>query len=244
MGPLLFFGTAFLGFTRCRASLGVALLVMTQFVTAQNVDSSAVLSVGLLTRYPAGTIQTTAMADQALAEVSTVHAQIESQFALEEQACYPTFFASSCLGDTKERRRAALARIRPVEIEANTFDRRMRVLERDKALAEKRAALTVEAPQREKDRQLKEAETAQRVSDSAQKLKVLQDASILNAANAGKRVEDHAANLLRLQAEQLANAPRRAANAAAFAQKTKDAEARQRELAANKIEKEHIGAAR
>lgn len=236
--------TAFLSFARCRASLGVALFVTSQFVTAQNADSSAMLSVSMLTRYPVGTIQSTAMADQALAQVSTVRTQIESQFAMEEQACYPAFFASSCLDDTKERRRAALARIRPVEIEANTFNRRMRVLERDKALAEKRAALTADAPQREKDRQLKEAETAQRVSDSAQKLKALQDASILKAANAGKRVEDHAANLLRWQAEQVANAPRRAANAAAFAQKTKDAEARQREVAANKIEKEHIGAPR
>ena len=232
--------TGLIGFTHCRTSLAVALLVTTQLVAAQNVDSSAMLSVNLLTVYPAGTIQTTDMADQALADVSMVRTQIESQFALEEQACYPTFFASSCLNDTRERRRAALARIRPVEIEANTFNRRMRVLERDKALAEKRATLTAEAPQREKNQQLKEAEHARRVSDSAQKIKALQDASILNASNAGKRVEDHAENLLRLQAEQVANAPRRAANAAAFAQKTKDAEARQREVAANKLKKERI----
>lgn len=233
--------TAFLSFSRCRASLGVALLVTVQLVTAQTAGSSAMLSVGLLSRYPAGTVQSTAMADQALAEVSTVRTQIESQFAMEEQACYPTFFASSCLDDAKERRRAALTRIYSVEIEANTFNRHMRVLERDKALAEKRAALMAEAPQREKDQQLKEVEAAQRLSDSAQKLKVLQDVGVLNAANAGKRVEDHAANLRRWQAEQAADAPRRAANVAAFAQKARDAEARQREVAANKIEKDHIG---
>lgn len=230
--------------SHCRTSLAVALLVTTQLVAAQNTDSSAILSANLLMVYPAGTIRTADMADQALADVSMVRTQIESQFTVEEEACYPAFFASSCLDDAKERRRTALARIRPVEIEANTFNRRMRVLERDEALAEKRAILTAEVPQREKNQQLKELETAQRALDSAQKLKTRQEASILHASNAGKRVEDHAANLRRLQAEQVANAPRRAANAAAFAQKVKDAEARQREVAADKLEKERIDAPR
>ena len=218
-----------------KRAIGVALLVTAQFANAQG--TSAMLSASLVTRYPAGTILTAEMANLALAQVLAVRTQIESQFAMEEQACYPTFFASSCLEDTKERRHAALARIRPVEIEANTFNRRMRVLERDNALAEKHAVLAAQAPQRAQDQQLKGAETAQKVLDSAQKLKAQQDASDVNAANAGKRVEEHAANLRRWQAEQVADAPGRAANVAAYVQKTKDAEARQREVAASKMEK-------
>src|SRR3990172_12777682 len=109
--------TGLICFSRCRASLAVALLVTTQLVAAQNADSSAMLLANLLTIFPAGTIRTADMADQALADVSMVRTQIESQFTVEEDACYPTFFASSCLDDAKERRRAALARIRPVEIE-------------------------------------------------------------------------------------------------------------------------------
>lgn len=159
-----------------KSAVGLALLVTTQFSAAQHIGTSAMFSVNLVTRYPAGTILTVDMADRALAEVLTVRAQVESQFALEEQACYPTFSVSSCLDDAKEHRRAALAWIRPVEIEANTLNRRMHVLERDKALAEKRALLAAEAPQRAKDQQLKEVETAQKVLSSAQKLKALQDA--------------------------------------------------------------------
>lgn len=218
-----------------KRAIGVALLVTAQFANAQG--TSAMLSASLLTRYPAGTILTADMANLALAQVLTVRTQIESQFAMEEQACYPTFFASSCLEDTKERRHAALAKIRPIEIEANTFNRRMRVLERDNALAEKHAMLAAQAPQRAKDQQLKGAETAQKVVDSAQKLTAQQDAGDVNAANAGKRVEEHAANLRRWQAEQVANAPGRSANVAAYVQKTKDAEARQRQVAASKMEK-------
>lgn len=221
---------------RFKRAIGVALLVSAQFAIAQG--TSAMLSASLVTRYPAGSVLTADMAELVLAQVSALRTQIESQFALEAQACYPTFFASSCLEDTQQRRRAALARIRPVEIEANTFNRRMRVLERDKALAEKRAVLAAEAPQRAKDQQLKEAEIARKVLDSAQKLKALQDASDVNAAYAGKRVDEHAANLRRWQAEQLANAPGRAANVAAYVQKTEEAEARQREVAASKMEKE------
>ena len=167
----------------------MVLLVTAQLSMAQNADLSAVHpAASLEARYPAGSILTVNAAEQALAEALTMRGQIESQFALEEGACYPAFFVSSCLADAKERRRAALSRIRTVEIEANTFTRRMRVLERDKALAERREVLAEEAPQRARDQQQNEAAAAQKVSDTAQKLKALQDADSVNAANAGKRV--------------------------------------------------------
>lgn len=239
-GRSLIFRSAIHTVSVWRKGIRIILLLAAQSAFAQNIGANAMLSASLATRYPAGSILTMDAADLALAEALTERAQIEAQFALEEQACYPTFFASSCLDDAQERRRAALARMRPVEIEANTFNRRMRMLDRDKALAEKRAALATEAPQRAKDQQLRETETARKVSDSAQKMKALQDASNENAADAGKRVEEHAEKLRRLQAAETANAAKRAANVAAYAQKTRDAEVHQREVAANKVEKDRM----
>lgn len=216
------------------------LLFAAQSSFAQNAETSAMhsLSFSVLAHYPAGSILTMDAADRALAEVMTVRTQIESQFVLEEQACFPAFFASSCLESAQERRREALARMRPVEIEANTFNRRMRVLERDNALAEKRVALAAEEPQRAKDQLLRGAETARKVSDSARKIKELQDASDVTATDASKRIEGHAENLRRVQAAEVANASKRAANEVSFAQKSRDAEKRQREVTANKMEKE------
>ena len=216
----------------------MVLLVTAQLSMAPNADLSAVHPAGLEARYPAGSILTVNAAEQALAEALTMRGQIDSQFALEEGACYPAFFVSSCLADAKERRRAALSRIRTVEIEANTFTRRMRVLERDKALAERREVLVEEAPQRARDQQQNEATAAQKVSDTAQKLKALQDADSVNAANAGKRVAEHAEKVRNTQAKALAAAPMRAANEAAYAKKSIDAEMRQGEVAASKMEKE------
>lgn len=216
--------------------MAAALLFTAQFSFAQFAGTGAVLSADFVTRYPAGSILTANAADLALAEALTVRGQIESQFVLEERACYPTFFASSCLENAQERRREALARMRPVEVEANTFNRRMRVLDRDRALEEKRAMLAAEAPLRAKDQQLKEAEKARKISDSEQKKQALQDAD--NVTEPDVRVDEHAQNLRRLQAAEAANALKRASNEAVFAQKSRDAEKRQREVAANKMEKE------
>ncbi len=223
-------------FSLWNSAMAVALLFMAQSSFAQYAGAGGALSADFMARYPAGSILTATAASLALSEALTVREQIESQFILEEQACYPTFFASSCLDSAQEHRREALARVRPVEDEANTFNRRMRVLDRDKALEEKRAVLAAEAPLRAKDQQLKEAEKARKISDSAQKTQALQDAG--NMTEPDVRVEEHAQNLRRLQAAEAANAPKRAANEATFVQKSKDAKKRQYEVAANRMEKE------
>lgn len=105
-------------------------------------------SENLVKRYPAGSIQSIEMADQALEEVSRARADTEALFAEDERACYPKFFATSCLENAKERRRHVLAQLRRIEVEAGGFKRHARVLARDRDLAEKQMKDELEAPQR------------------------------------------------------------------------------------------------
>jgi hypothetical protein len=191
-------------------------------------------------RYPAGSIQSVETADIALAEITKEQVRIEEEYANSEQACYPKFFATSCLDAAKERRRAALALIRPIEVEANAFKRRARVADRDKALAEKRLEEESEAARRSKDQQEKEAATARKEAAAAQKGKKAADTvpPVLD------RSAVHEAKLKRLREEDAANAQKRAANVAAYEKKMKEAQARQQEVAAKKAEKERERAAK
>lgn len=91
----------------------------------------------LAERYPGGTIASVETAERALAEASASRADIEAVHATAKRACYPAFFSTACLDKAAEQRRTDLASLRPVEIEAEIFKRRARVIERDNALAER-----------------------------------------------------------------------------------------------------------
>jgi hypothetical protein len=210
----------------------IATLISFLFVSCASAQNVAV-------RYPSGSIQSVETAEQALAEIDKERALIEAQFANDERTCYPKFFATSCLDGAKEQRRHALAQLRPVEIEANAFKRRARVADRDKALAEKQAGEQAEALDRAKVQKDRDIAAAKKKEDSAQKLKQSTETnSKAGGAATGDRAKEHQARLQRLQAEEAANAKKRAENVAAYEKKVQQAETRQREIAAKKAEKE------
>jgi colicin import membrane protein len=192
----------------------------------------------LAQRYPAGAFQSVEAADHALEETKRERTRIEAQFAQEERACYPKFFTASCLQEAKERRRRALAQLRSIEIDANGYKRRERVVERDKALAEKQAKDEVDAPRREQERQQKEAELLQKSANKDAGTESRESADEAHRADAGKRVAAHEAKLKRQAAEDAANAQQRAENIAAYEKKVQEAQQRQREIAAKKAEKQ------
>ncbi len=96
-------------------------------------------SAAIARRYPTGTIVSVEAADEAIRQIKLERAAIDADHLQQEEACTPTFFTNSCLNKAKERRRAALATLRPVEIEANAFKRRARVEERDREIAAKQS---------------------------------------------------------------------------------------------------------
>ncbi len=188
-------------------------------------------------RYPAGAIKSIEMADAALVEVDRERADIESRYAREEQACYPEFFATSCIKQAKERRRLALSPLRSIEIEARAFKRRARVEERDAALATKRErdeAGRLERARHEEDSRRAAVEGSEVTSAKS------------NPGDAGKvkttifpdRKAKHEARLKQIRAKEAAKAQKRAENVAAYQKKVEEAQARQKEVESKKAEKE------
>jgi hypothetical protein len=133
----------------------VMLLVCQPLAAAQpDVQPGAVLA----QRYPAGSIDSPAKAEQALEAVSKARTEIELAHAAEQRSCYPTFFTTSCLDKAAERRRQGFANLRPIEIEAEIFRRRTRVIERDRELADSTRKTLAE--QQDKDQALSTPEPA------------------------------------------------------------------------------------
>jgi colicin import membrane protein len=196
----------------------------------------------IVERYPSGSIQSVKTADQALADVQQQRSSVEAGFADEERACYKKFFVTSCVDAAKEVRRRALVELQQVEIEANAFKRRARVEERDKALADKapQAAPIVRPVKAPKNndvaKEKNKTSPAQRSPSDSDKPDGPKRTG--QSTSGSDRVAQHNAKLEKLKAEEAAGAQKRAENVAAFEKKARDAEERQREVAAKKAEKE------
>lgn len=97
-------------------------------------------------RAPVPASTTVQQADARLAETASLRAAAELRFAEREQACYTKFFVNNCLDVAKNERHAVLARLRPIEIEANRFKRAHAVEQRDLALEVSNAKTDAQPP--------------------------------------------------------------------------------------------------
>lgn len=168
----------------------------------------------LVATYPAGSIQSIETAERALKDVEQTRLAIEAARQAEEQLCYPKFFTTSCLEQVRERRRDALEKTRPIEVEAHTWQRRAKAAERDKKLVAKLAEDDAESRRRE-ERQ------AQNVAE----------------ANAAK------SNVLN-DAEVIAEQKKRADNITAFERKQREFAERMKEAQTRRVAKEASAAAK
>jgi hypothetical protein len=113
----------------------LVLLLALSFTEAHAQDASQ----PLVEHYPSGSIDTTDKAKAALGDVTEARLDVDRLYANQRVACYDKFFATSCMNDVREKRRAAMLKIRKIEIEANAFLRKEKAAERDRALVEREA---------------------------------------------------------------------------------------------------------
>jgi hypothetical protein len=178
---------------------------------------------GLAAKYPSGSIQTQESAEQALREVDQQRAGVEQKFATQQHDCYAKFFATKCLDAAKEERRVSLAQIRKVEVDANSYIRAERVVQRDRNLAEKRARGAANPP-----KPLSEAASKQPGTQGAPH----------DPKEGERRIAEHEAKVKTQQQDEAGKAAERAAKVEAYNKKVADAEQRQREVAQKKAEKQ------
>jgi colicin import membrane protein len=229
----------------CLILLGSLCAMESDAVADLPVSASASAETSLYKLYPAGSIQSFEAADQALVAAARERTNIEARFGVDERACHPKFFATSCLEDAKERRRADLAKVRTVEVEAKSFKRHARVAERDQALQERREEEEAEAPQRLQEQIEHEARAARKAqSGAATTPPVTPPAQDAPTGSGNTREAQHDAKLQQRQTMEIANAKKRAENVSAYRKKVEEAAAHQREIAAKQAEKERENSAR
>ena len=208
-------------------------------VTNAGSGPASVNTAVLSAHYPAGSIDSVEKADLALQDAAIQRAAIEARFVAEEGRCQEKFFANACSDAAKESRRAALKLVRAIEIEADGYQRKARVIERDQALAERAAQEELEKPERLKQQQENEAVAAQRAAKANATRPAATETPVPD-----QRSAQHETKLKRLREEEAANAQKRADNVAEYEAKVKEAQEHQREVAARKQEKEKQGAAK
>jgi hypothetical protein len=172
--------------------------------------------------------QSVAEADRKLAQAASERAQAGAQFAESEQACYTKFLVNRCIDEAREKRRATLAQVRAVEVEAERFKRQSALEARDREIAESEKKF--------------EADNARMVAERAARPEPVEPAPKPVVAPVNRAAE-RAAKVKKQEAQDQAGAPKRAANAAAFEKRKRESEQRQREIEEKKKAKVSKGEA-
>jgi colicin import membrane protein len=154
-------------------------------------------------------------ADGKLAQAARDRAQAEAQFAASEQQCYARFMVNNCLDKAREKRRAALAGVRAIEVEADRFRRQARVDEREREIAKAEAQF--------------QAEQARMAAGPPRPAAPVAPAKPARVPH--DRAAEQAARLQNLEAQEKAGAASRAAKVEAFEQRQRDSARRQKEIA-------------
>jgi colicin import membrane protein len=198
----------------------------------------------LLERYPADSIQSPDAAKDALKEVDAAREHIDERYALEQRACYPKFFTTACLDKVTERRRKDLAAVRPIEVEANAYLRKAKVVERDRKLAEKAAENEADAAQRAQQSTQHDAAVTNKLEADQHDAISKESQRQKRADDAARKQADHAAREQERKANEARDAAGRAENVDKYNKKVKDAKQRQEEVAKKKAQRERERAAK
>jgi colicin import membrane protein len=223
-------------------AIGISVFAPQVFAQASAVEASvapAEYSVAsLLGRYPADSIQTDVAAKAALKDVQEARDEIEARYAAEQRACYPKFFTTRCLDKATERRRQDLADVRKIEVEANAYLRKAKVVERDRKLAEKAAQNESDAAQRAQQAQQHDATVSEHADQNERAAAGKEAQRQKRAADAERKREDHAQREQEREAHASKDAEQREENVAKYNKKLKDAQARQADVAKKKAQRE------
>jgi hypothetical protein len=157
-----------------------------------------------------------AEADRKLAEAARARAQAEAAYAASEQACYARFFVTNCLDEAREKRRAAVAGLRAIEVEAERYKRRAEVDQRDRELAEAQKKFAEE-----------EASAAAAPAPAPREVPPV---AAPRPGTVVDRAAEHARKLKLQQAAEQAGAAKRAANVEAYEQRKRASEQRKKEI--------------
>jgi hypothetical protein len=208
-------------------------------------ENAAAYSIApLLAQYPPDSIQSPETANSALKDVDEARDRIEERYVIEQHACYPKFFTTSCLDKVTERRRHDLATIRPIQVEANAYIRKAKVVERDRKLAEKAAENEADAAQRLQQGQDHQAIVRDKAVTDQQDAVSRESQRQKRADDAAHKKADHAAKEQQRQAHAGKDAQQRAENVTKYNKKVADAKVRQKEVADKKAQREQDRAAK
>jgi colicin import membrane protein len=137
-------------------------------------------------RYPAGSITTASVAEQALADAATTRQAVDARYKAESARCAHVFLATECQDRAHRAHTAGQTKAHRVEVEAHDLQRKLA------------------AQQRESERNAQQAMWQQQEAERPEKEHQAQKA----AQQRADRAKDHAQDALRQQAQAPSNRDR------------------------------------
>jgi hypothetical protein len=142
--------------------------------------------VNLDQRYPAGSITTPALAEQALADAAATRQTIDARYKAESARCTKVILATECQNKARREHTLGQSQAHRVEVEAHDLQRKLAAQER--------------ASQRDSQQQVRQQQEAEQPEKERSSQKAAQQRA--------DRAQDHAQDALRQQAQAPANRQR------------------------------------
>jgi hypothetical protein len=138
-----------------RWAVGAGLAVATVHALAADAPVSAGQMVDeLVRRYPPGSINTTALAERALADARMAHARLQAEFDAQRRHCAGVFFVNRCMDAARHTQRTGEHQVRAVTLESHDLQRHLdAIAHADSRTQELRQEAADEALRPERERQ-------------------------------------------------------------------------------------------
>ena len=218
---------------RLSGAIAIALLCFAGRAVAQTSTSER-----LGNRFPAGSIDSIAKADAALAAAGAAKARVESDYKAAASVCLGTFLVNDCVEEARHARRTRLAGIEAVEVEANRYKRREHgdrlAAERAKLEAERKANAPSDARAREQNR----AAFEKKQEDAKKDAKRAETKSTRGAATRAEGSGDRSSVIAPKRKAPGSDGSQRAKNAAEQTEKVREAVEHRDKLAKRRARKE------
>lgn len=125
----------------CLALVLLCLSTMPAYATPDSNELSQIvnLTASLDQKYAAGSIRTAEQAESALKESTATQARLQSWYERADKTCHGNFFVNNCLNEIKEQRRLYIVVLQRIALEAKALQRKLRIDQLDRDLAERQA---------------------------------------------------------------------------------------------------------
>ena len=214
-------------------AIAIALLCFASFAVAQTSPAESFRK-----RFPAGSIDSTAKADAALAAAGGAKVRAQNDYKAAAHACLGTFLVNDCVEEARNSRRTRLSAIESVEVEANRTKRREHGDRVEAERVKREGERAANAPSNVRAREQNRTAFEKKQQEAKEDVKRSEAKSARGAATRAEGGDKHTPAIATRRKDAESDAGLHAKNAAERADKVREASEHRDKMAKRRAEKE------